>query len=74
MDLRRRNFLPLLLQPIAPGAELPRLPYPSGKALGAMTLDWSTHKRGAPGSDNWQLTWAHDDDLYGAWGDGGGFG
>ncbi|MHC4119865.1 MAG: hypothetical protein ACYSWO_20405, partial [Planctomycetota bacterium] len=26
------------------------------------------------GSDNFQLTWADDDNLYGAWGDGGGFG
>jgi hypothetical protein len=39
-----------------------------------MTFDWSTHKTAAPGSDNWQLTWADDNQLYGAWGDGGGFG
>jgi hypothetical protein len=39
-----------------------------------MRLDWSTHRRDAPGSDNWQLTWADDGHLYGAWGDGGGFG
>ncbi|WP_334319179.1 DUF4185 domain-containing protein [Termitidicoccus mucosus] len=37
-------------------------------------LDWSTHRREAQGSDNFQLTWADDDNLYGAWGDGGGFG
>ncbi|MGH9628875.1 MAG: DUF4185 domain-containing protein [Bryobacteraceae bacterium] len=37
-------------------------------------FDWSTHKREAEGSDNWQLTWADDDHQYGAWGDGGGFG
>lgn len=39
-----------------------------------MKLDWSTHITAAPGSDNWQLTWADDNQLYGAWGDGGGFG
>ena len=39
-----------------------------------LSLDWSTHRRGAQGSDNFQLTWADDDQLYGAWGDGGGFG
>ena len=38
-----------------------------------IVLDWSTHKRGAQGSDNFQLTWADDNNLYGAWGDGGGF-
>ena len=27
----------------------------------------------APGSDNWPLTWADDDALYGAYGDGNGF-
>ena len=39
-----------------------------------IVFDWSTHRRAAQGSDNWQLTWADDDHLYGAWGDGGGFG
>ena len=39
-----------------------------------MELDWSTHLRYAQGSDNFQLTWADDNHLYGAWGDGGGFG
>jgi hypothetical protein len=29
--------------------------------------------RGASGSDNWPLTWADDDALYGAYGDGQGF-
>ena len=49
-------------------------PYPPSKVVADMTLDWSTHKRLAQGSDNFQLTWADDDHLYGAWGDGGGFG
>jgi hypothetical protein len=37
-------------------------------------FDWSTHKREAPGSDNWPTTWADDGHQYTAWGDGGGFG
>ena len=49
-------------------------PYPPSPVVTAMRLDWTTHKRSAQGSDNFQLTWADDDHLYGAWGDGGGFG
>ena len=30
-------------------------------------------RRAAKGSDNWPLTWADDDSLYGAYGDGNGF-
>ncbi len=37
-------------------------------------FDWSTHRREAPGSDNWPMTWADDGHQYTAWGDGGGFG
>ena len=32
-----------------------------------------TIRRAAKGSDNWPLTWADDDALYGAYGDGNGF-
>jgi hypothetical protein len=70
----RRSFLPLLLAPLSRGADVPKPAYPASRVLGAMTLDWSPHRRDAPGSENWQLTWAADDHLYGAWGDGGGFG
>ncbi|MBM4028340.1 MAG: DUF4185 domain-containing protein [Planctomycetes bacterium] len=49
-------------------------PYPPSPVIADMVLDWSTHRREALGSDNWQLTWADDDHQYGAWGDGGGFG
>ncbi len=49
-------------------------PYPDSTLVKGLSLDWSTHSRGAQGSDNFQLTWADDDNLYGAWGDGGGFG
>lgn len=48
-------------------------PYPDSLVARGIFLDWSTHQRHAPGSDNFQLTWSDDDHLYGAWGDGGGF-
>lgn len=49
-------------------------PYPKSQTITGMRLDWATHQRFAQGSDNFQLTWADDNHLYGAWGDGGGFG
>jgi hypothetical protein len=49
-------------------------PYPPSPVIKTIVLDWSTHRRGAPGSDNFQLTWADDSHQYGWWGDGGGFG
>ncbi len=48
-------------------------PYPDSPTIRGISLDWSTHQRFAQGSDNFQLTWAHDGHLYAAWGDGGGF-
>ena len=61
-------------QPVLPHgngttAQTIQTPYPSSPVVRAMRLDWSTHKRFAQGSDNFQLTWADDDHLYGAWGD-----
>ncbi|MFC2076880.1 DUF4185 domain-containing protein, partial [candidate division KSB1 bacterium] len=49
-------------------------PYPPSPVIAGLTIDWRSHQRGAQGSDNFQLTWADDGHLYGAWGDGGGFG
>jgi CubicO group peptidase (beta-lactamase class C family) len=49
-------------------------PYPPSPVI--ERLDWAptnTIVRRAPGSDNWPLTWAEDDALYGAYGDGNGF-
>lgn len=43
-------------------------------AIKSITWDFSTHKTFAIGSDLWPLTWAADDNIYGGWGDGGGFG
>lgn len=49
-------------------------PYPPSSVIEDITFDWSTHRRGAQGSDNFQLTWADDGHQYAWWGDGGGFG
>lgn len=49
-------------------------PYPPSPVIAR--LDWAptnTIVRKALGSDNWPLTWADDDALYGAYGDGNGF-
>ena len=60
---------------VATGVEVAATaPYPPSPVIADVELDWSTHRREAQGSDNFQLTWADDNQLYGAWGDGGGFG
>jgi hypothetical protein len=50
-------------------------PYPRSHTITGMSWDLSTvtSLRKAVGSDLWPLTWAADGNLYGAWGDGGGF-
>src|SRR5262245_58381064 len=50
-------------------------PYPRSQVITGMTWDLSTvsSMRKANGSDLWPMTWASDGNLYGAWGDGGGF-
>lgn len=52
-----------------------RAPYPHSNYVTGITWDFSTvdSQRKAHGSDLWPCTWARDDDLYCAWGDGGGF-
>lgn len=49
-------------------------PYPPSPVIARVEFDWTTHRRAAPGSDNWPVTWADDGHQYTAWGDGGGFG
>lgn len=49
-------------------------PYPPSNYLIGVTWNYSDTLRFASGSDLWPLTWADDDKMYGAWGDGGGFG
>ena len=49
-------------------------PYPRSAVI--TQIDWAAPEtiiRQAKGSDNWPLTWADDDALYGAYGDGNGF-
>ena len=52
----------------------PPPPYPPSGYIKNINFDWSSHKRLAPGSDNWPVTWADDGHQYTSWGDGGGFG
>jgi hypothetical protein len=56
-------------------AAQPAAPYPSGRTIAAVSWLFPTGsaRRRAIGSDLWPCTWAMDDDLYCAWGDGGGF-
>ncbi|MCB0688239.1 MAG: serine hydrolase, partial [Saprospiraceae bacterium] len=49
-------------------------PYPQSKEIAQCTFaDSSEILRLAEGSDNWPITWANDDLLYTAYGDGNGF-
>jgi hypothetical protein len=58
----------------ADSTSTPTRPYPPSPVIARVEFDWATHRRLAPGSDNWPITWADDGNLYAAWGDGGGFG
>lgn len=51
-----------------------RAPYPASAFISGMIWHWETRVTAAPGSDLWPVTWGPDDNLYTAWGDGGGFG
>ncbi len=71
------------LAPIAAAARLPNLgndanavapPYPASSVITG--IEWAPVEsivRQAQGSDNWPITWADDDALYTAYGDGRGF-
>jgi hypothetical protein len=50
-------------------------PYPPSRVITGVRWDFSGVEslRKAHGSDIWALTWGRDGNLYGAWGDGGGF-
>jgi len=49
-------------------------PYPPSPVIAGITWHWDTHRKAAPGSDLWPVTWGADGHVYTAWGDGGGFG
>jgi len=57
---------------LAAQAEQPP-PYPPSPVFAGIAFDRDTWVTAAPGSDQWGTTWAADDNLYVAWGDGGGF-
>lgn len=49
-------------------------PYPPSPVIKKVIWDEKSLIRKAIGSDLWPTTWAHDNNIYTAWGDGGGFG
>jgi hypothetical protein len=49
-------------------------PYPHSTVIKDIVWHWETYTNAAHGSDLWPVTWGPDDNLYTAWGDGGGFG
>jgi hypothetical protein len=55
-------------------SDLAKAPYPPSEVIKGITWEWETYTNAAPGSDLWPVTWGPDDNLYVAWGDGGGFG
>jgi CubicO group peptidase (beta-lactamase class C family) len=75
-DPRAKILLAPLIKSVTNDVTTPRAsaPYPPSSVIG--TIEWAPREsiiRLAPGSDNWPLTWADDDALYGAYGDGNGF-
>jgi hypothetical protein len=54
-------------------AAVPALPATAPLIKGLRWAPVETIRRAAKGSDNWPITWADDDTLYGAFGDGNGF-
>ena len=65
---------PQSTSPAAPKNPATPAPYPPSPLI--ETIQWApagTVLRAAPGSDNWPMTWADDDALYTAYGDGNGF-
>ena len=64
--MRISRLLSLLAVGALAAAAVP--PYPPSPVIARVEFDFSTHRRLAPGSDNWPVTWADDGHLYGAWG------
>lgn len=61
-----------------PALSFAQPPYPPSDKITGLSFDWKNYNprrdRKAPGSDNFPITWADDDNQYTSWGDGGGFG
>jgi hypothetical protein len=64
-----------LTRPQAPGPHGSRSPYRQSPLIRSVSWDFTRleSQRRAHGSDLWPCAWSADDDLYCAWGDGGGF-
>ncbi|MCB1124088.1 MAG: hypothetical protein KJT03_21235, partial [Verrucomicrobiae bacterium] len=75
--VRRQLLFDPLMDCITDAPEItgkPSLPYPPSELIAA--IDWAPTDfitRKAQGSDNWPMTWADDNALYTAYGDGWGF-
>src|SRR5688572_28010306 len=50
-----------------------KLPYPVGDVIKGVKWDTASRIQYGQGSDQWPMTWAADDQLYAAWGDGWGW-
>jgi CubicO group peptidase (beta-lactamase class C family) len=76
-DYRAGILFEPLVEAVSPSASPPKAK--SGnppRSAFIQEIRWApveTIRRAAKGSDNWPLTWADDDLLYGAYGDGNGF-
>jgi len=77
---RSPHYTPIepFIEPVALSAQdrgrWPGAPYPASEVI--RSVEWApagTIVRQANGSDNWPITWADDDNLYTAYGDGWGF-
>ncbi len=49
----------------------PPAPYPPSPVIAGIDWHWPTYTHAGEGSDLWPVTWAADNLLYTAWGDGG---
>jgi hypothetical protein len=73
-DERQKILFAPLIAAVTDRPKAATAPYPPSKVI--TRLDWAPAKtiiREAKDSDNWPLTWADDDRLYTAYGDGTGF-
>jgi len=67
-------FIEPIARSVQPQGRWPGAPCPASEVI--QGVEWAppeTIFRGAKGSDNWPITWADDDCLYTAYGDGWGF-
>lgn len=63
----------LAFAPEASARRASTAPVPASTLITGIAWDFAGVVRKAIGSDLWPVTWASDDNMYGGWGDGGGF-